>query len=146
MQRLVKTAMIALVGATICSGPSFAGFKLCNQSDEGLSVAIGYNNKEYGWVSEGWWNVDKQKCENILTGELNNRYYYIYAEGDNGGLWAAPKDQDSGFFCIKKGKFTLRNDDFQSKNEIDCESNGATTKQFKTVDTKNAQDFEFDLQ
>ncbi len=46
---------------------------------------------------------------------------------------------------MKTGKFTLRNSDFQRNNEIDCEGNAAKTKQFISVDTKDANDFEYTL-
>ena len=34
-----------------------ADFRVCNKSADKANVAIGYNSKEYGWTSEGWWSV-----------------------------------------------------------------------------------------
>jgi uncharacterized membrane protein len=31
------------------------------------------------WVVKGWWKVEPNKATQVLTGDLNNRYYYFYA-------------------------------------------------------------------
>ena len=128
------------------AGSASAGFDVCNKTRGTISVALGYHDKEHGWLSTGWWNIDPRRCESLLTGELNNSYYYIYAEDEHDGVWQARKGQDGGFFCIKKGKFTLHNDDFETRGEIDCEGNGAKTKQFTAVNTKDHTDFEYSLE
>ena len=138
---LISSA-IALVAL---SAPALAGFDVCNKTKSTVSVALGYHDKEHGWLASGWWNIEPRHCESLLTGELNNQYYYIYAEDDGEGSWSAKKSQEGGFFCIKKGKFTFLNNDFETKGEIDCEGNGAKTKQFISVDTKKHSDFEYSL-
>lgn len=139
---LAIAAMTAFVGG---SRESFADFTVCNESDQKIAVAVGYNNTELGWLSEGWWNLERRSCAAVVRGALRNRYYYIYAEGAADGVWSARRTQQGGFFCVKTGKFTLRNSDFQRNNEINCEGNGARTKQFISVDTKDANDFEYTL-
>ena len=139
----VASVVAVLAASTL---PSHADFTVCNKSGEKLSVAIGYKSGKMGWVSEGWWNIDRKKCEDVITGKLESQYYYVYAEGVKDAVWSAPKKQQGGFFCMKNGKFTFRNDDFQKKNEIDCEGNGAKTKQFIEVNTKDHDDFEYSLE
>ena len=147
MKLRTGAAGLALAAAMmIAASPAWAGFKVCNRSKEGISVAVGYNSKDYGWMSEGWWSVSPGDCTRLVSGDLDQRYYYIYAVGDDGGLWAARKgEQDGGFFCISKHKFTYRNSDYMKHNVIDCESGNETTKQFSEVDTENADDFTYNL-
>jgi uncharacterized membrane protein len=139
---LAVAAFMALVGG---SRDSLADFKVCNGSDQKVAVAVGYNSKELGWLSEGWWNVERRSCATVVSGTLKNQYYYVYAEGAADGVWSARRTQQGGFFCVRDGKFTLRNSDFQRNNEINCEGNGAKTKQFISVDTKDANEFEYTL-
>jgi uncharacterized membrane protein len=139
---LAFTALMALLGG---SRESFADFKVCNDSDQKVAVAVGYNSRELGWLSEGWWNLERRSCATVVSGTLRNQYYYVYAEGAADGVWSARRNQQGGFFCVKDGKFTFRNSDFQRNNEINCEGNGAKTKQFISVDTKDANEFEYTL-
>ncbi len=147
MTRGFIVAAVLATALLTSAGPSWAGFKVCNHSDEKISVSIGYKSSDYGWTSEGWWSAAPGDCTRILTGDLNQRYYYVYATGDDGGLWAARKgEQDGGFFCMGKRKYTFHNGDFQKNNAIDCEASGQTTKQFVEVDTKGATEFTYDLE
>jgi len=141
---LTLVAMI-VIGLVSFSSQSSAGFRVCNKSDQSANVAVGYKSNDYGWVSEGWWVIDAGNCEQIITGDLNSRYYYIYAEGTGDEVWQAKKGQDGGFFCISSSKFTLRNEDFQKGTNIDCEASGQKTKHFTEVDTGSYEGFTFNL-
>ena len=143
--RIVKLLAAFVITAGF-AGQAVAGFDVCNKSARSVSVALGYHDKEHGWLSTGWWNIDPRKCESLLTGELNNTFYYVYAEDDHDGVWQAHKGQEGGYFCMKSGKFTFHNDDFETKGAIDCEGNGAKTKQFTAVNTKDHTDFEYNLE
>jgi uncharacterized membrane protein len=139
---LVLTAGLTMTAA----GSSFAGFKVCNKSTEKANVSVGYNHRDFGWTSEGWWTIAVDDCHTILTGDLDQRYYYIYVLGDNGGTWSAGKSgQKGGFFCLSKTKYTFHNQDYRSKDkdEVDCEAGSQQTKQFLEVDTERATDFTF---
>jgi uncharacterized membrane protein len=99
------------------------GLKLCNNTDSKVGVALGYKDKN-GWASEGWWNVDPQGCETLLTGELVARFYYIYAvDYDNGGSWGG-----TAVMCTRDKLFTIRGLD-------DCEGRGYQKTGFFEVDT-----------
>lgn len=134
-------ALIFVLGAS----QSHADFRVCNKSAERVNVAIGYNSKEYGWTSEGWWGIAPGGCHDIITGRLANRYYYVYAIDDKDGVWEAEKSQEGGFFCIAKAKFTLHNREFETNRVLDCEKGDQVTKQFLSVDTKDADNFTYNL-
>ncbi len=56
-----------------------ADFRVCNGSQNLVGVAIGYRAKD-GWITEGWWQVPATTCATVIEGELQSRYYYLYAE------------------------------------------------------------------
>lgn len=144
--RILSGGFALAVGLSLTASPALAWFKVCNQSDEKISVSIGYKHSEYGWTSEGWWSIESDKCHNIVTGKLNQRYYYVYAAGSDGGVWQASKgEQKGGYFCLGKAKYTFHNRDYEKKGEIDCEAGGQITKQFLEVDTEDADNFTYNL-
>jgi uncharacterized membrane protein len=137
----VSIVPVAIFLSLVSLAPSaWAGFRVCNQSDEKVSVAIGYNNRDFGWVSEGWWDITPGECVTLLRGDLNQRYYYIYAESEN-RQWSGEKFENGGYFCISSSRFTLRNADFEDGDTIDCESGGQKTKHFRKIDTKSYTDY-----
>ncbi len=69
---LAIAAMIAFFGG---GRESFADFTVCNESDQKIAVAVGYNSAELGWLSEGWWNLERRSCAAVVKGALRNRYY-----------------------------------------------------------------------
>lgn len=139
-------AAVAATGLLLTSTASWVGSKVCNKSSEKVSVSIGYKSGDYGWTSEGWWSVEPGDCTRTVNGDLDQRYYYVCAAGDNGGLWAAHKgEQDGGVFCVAKQKFTFHNRDFSKGDTIDCEAGDQLSKQFSEVDTEAAADFTYDL-
>jgi uncharacterized membrane protein len=136
---------IAAAALLFSASASRAEFKVCNKSNERLSVSVGYNQSEFGWTSEGWWRVALGDCTTIIKGDLNNRYYYVYATGHKGGTWSGPKKQDGGFFCITKEKYTFHNREYQRGETINCERRGLQTKKFSSVDTEDSADFTYNL-
>ena len=56
-----------------------ADFRVCNESTDTVGVAIGYYDGS-DFVSEGWWHVDGEACETLVSGTLASRFYYVYAE------------------------------------------------------------------
>ncbi len=44
-----------------CRFAAHADLKLCNKTESRVGVALGYKDKQ-GWVTEGWWTVEPQKC------------------------------------------------------------------------------------
>ena len=141
--RLALVLVVAAASLPLATSGAAAGFKICNKSNERASVSIGYKHEDFGWTSEGWWRVPIGNCVDIVRGDLNSRYYYIYATGHRGGTWSGGKTQDGGFFCISKEKYTLRNRDYQKGNTIYCGK--FETKKFRIVDTGESTDFTYNL-
>jgi uncharacterized membrane protein len=140
----IQAAIVAAF-LLVTAAASHAEFKVCNKSKERATVSIGYNSSEYGWTSEGWWSVPIGDCVRIINGDLKNRYYYVYATGHKGGTWSGRKDQDGGFFCITKEKYTLHNREYQKDKTINCEKSRFQTKKFRIVDTEEATTFTYNL-
>lgn len=103
--------------------PARADLRLCNKTDNTVSIAIGYKAKE-GWTSEGWWNIPEQSCNTLIPGPLGARYYYIYArDAAKGGDWAGKWPM-----CTRFKEFTIR-------GTQDCIARGYERTGFFEVDT-----------
>ena len=76
-------AAVILASSALLPSPAFARFRVCNDSGEKISVALAYFGSDAdGWTSEGWWNLDDGECATPISGDLDNRYYYLYANGE----------------------------------------------------------------
>jgi uncharacterized membrane protein len=76
-------AAVLLVSIAFHPSPALASFRVCNDSGEKISVAIAYFGSDAeGWTSEGWWNLDDGECATPVNGDLDNRYYYLFADGE----------------------------------------------------------------
>ena len=102
-----SSAAALFVIAAAHPATAMADFKICNQSSEKISVAIAYHDQDAGnWVSRGWWNVDPGECKTPLSGELRDRYYYLYGDGEQ-HYWSGEHS-----FCVDNSdKFTLNEAD-----------------------------------
>lgn len=95
--RQIATGMLFAFTAIFSAAPASAGFSICNDAGVPITVAIGWRENN-AWSSEGWWNIAPRQCATPLSGPLQNRQYYYYAESSNGALkWH--KGPDAGFFC-----------------------------------------------
>ncbi len=71
---------------------------ICNSYRAHVYVAIMFYSFETcsgeGWNFEtmGWWSVDQGSCAIVYGNDLEdlNRYWYYYAEADDGAVWAGP--------------------------------------------------------
>ena len=127
-----------------------ADLQICNKTSlNEIYVAIGLYRGSKGWESEGWWTVAREQCETI-TGELGDRYYYLYVLGDNDGVWdgtAEERKEGSTNFCVKEDdKFTLNvNAMSNGGDNPSCEKYGYVAKRFFRVDTGRYADFIFNI-
>lgn len=79
-----------------------ADFKVCNDTQNLVGVAIGYRASE-GWITEGWWQVPATTCATLIEGELKSRYYYLYAEdAARGGRWTGNVKM-----CVAENEFKI---------------------------------------
>lgn len=103
------------------------GFRVCNKTDNLVGVALGYKQDDQ-FVSEGWWNLEKGKCETLLQGSLVSRFYYVYAiDYQAGGEWSGTQ-----YLCTNKGSFTIQ-------GNKDCIKRGFERTGFMAVDIKDNQ-------
>jgi uncharacterized membrane protein len=109
MRRLVVALALTTLAIVVASKSATAALRLCNYTESRVGVAIGYKDKK-GWVSEGWWTVepttnpDPKKCQELIKGPLNARFYYVYAiDFQKGGSWGG-----SSNFCVRDKLFTIR--------------------------------------
>ena len=96
--RLIETALAVLL-ATV---PAQAGFAVCNKAKLPAKVALARFDGKV-WRSEGWWTISPKKCENLLSGPLDARYYYLYGTDGGSGTWSG----DMMFCTAPVGPFSV---------------------------------------
>ncbi|WP_375452147.1 DUF1036 domain-containing protein [uncultured Devosia sp.] len=129
---------LALVGALIASVlffslPARADLRVCNETANPLTVALGYR-AERGWMSEGWWQTPPGDCRVLYQGDLERRFYYLFAADDiAGGAW-----DGSVFMCTRDETFTIFGVE-------DCLARGYERTGFFEIDTQNRSDWTLQL-
>ncbi len=115
------------LGYGLATEPAAADFRLCNNTNSRIGIALGYKDNE-GWATEGWWNLPARNCDTLLRGTLAARFYYIYAvDYDHGGEWSG-----QAFMCTREKEFTIR-------GTGDCLARGFDRTGFFEVDTGEQQ-------
>lgn len=129
---------LVLVGALLCGAfvsisPAYADLRVCNQTANPVSIALGYR-AERGWQSEGWWVAPPTQCAIVYQGNLNSRFFYLYVADDiGGGAW-----DGSVFMCTRDESFTIFGVE-------DCLARGYERTGFFEVDTQNRTDWTLQL-
>ncbi len=129
---------LTLVGALIASLaffslPARADLRVCNETANPLTVALGYR-AERGWMSEGWWQTPPGDCRVLYQGDLERRFYYVFAADDiGGGAW-----DGSVFMCTRDETFTIFGVE-------DCLARGYERTGFFEIDTQNRSDWTLQL-
>ena len=117
----MATLAAAGLGAT---APAHADFRVCNATPSLVGVAIGYRAKA-GWVTEGWWHIEGNKCKTLIEGALSSRYYYLYAEdAERGGRWEGDISM-----CVAEREFKIA-------GAGDCFARGFQRAGFQEYDTR----------
>ncbi|HEX4297795.1 MAG TPA: DUF1036 domain-containing protein [Devosia sp.] len=126
-------AGLALAGMLATAGPALADLRICNQSTNQVSIALGYR-ADKGWQSEGWWVAPSGKCAVVYQGDLHSRYFYLYVADDiGGGAW-----DGQNFMCTRDETFTIFGVE-------DCLARGYERTGFFEVDTQNRPDWTLQL-
>ncbi|TCV60827.1 putative membrane protein [Neorhizobium sp. R1-B] len=116
-------AMAAAGAPLLAAGAAHADFRVCNSTQNLVGVAIGYRATE-GWTTEGWWQVPASTCATLIEGELQSRYYYLYAEdAARGGRWTGNVNM-----CVAENEFKI-------VGVNDCFARGFQRMGFKEYDT-----------
>src|SRR5690349_10537008 len=115
----VATGLTAMVAAS----EARADFRVCNATQNLVGVGIGYRAKA-GWVTEGWWHVERSSCKTLIEGPLASRFYYLYAEdAERGGRWDGPITM-----CVAEKEFKIA-------GVTDCVARGFQRAGFQEYDT-----------
>ncbi len=123
----------AFVGILAFSAPAHADLRVCNETGNTVSVALGYR-AERGWMSEGWWQTPAGECRVLYQGDLERRFYYIYAVDDiGGGAW-----DGQVFMCTRDETFTIFGVE-------DCLARGYERTGFFEIDTQSRSDWTLQL-
>ena len=133
LRTLPAIAGLMLMALIASAAPARADLRVCNESSNPVSIALGYR-AERGWQSEGWWVANPSQCAIVFQGDLNSRFYYLYVADDiGGGAW----DGDN-FMCTRDETFTI----FDTEN---CLARGYERTGFFEVDTQNRTDWTLQL-
>ena len=132
--RLGSTLLLAgFAGFLAMALPARAELRVCNDTANLISVALGYR-AERGWMSEGWWQTPPGDCRSIYQGDLQRRFYYLYAVDDiGGGAW-----DGQVFMCTRDETFTIFGVE-------DCLARGYERTGFFEIDTQNRTDWTLQL-
>ncbi|MEO9231408.1 MAG: DUF1036 domain-containing protein [Devosia sp.] len=124
--RMIAVATNAVVVMLFLNiSPARADLRVCNQSSNQVSVALGYR-ADKGWQSEGWWVAAPAKCAVVYQGDLHSRFFYLYVADDiGGGAW-----NGTNFLCTRDESFTIFGVE-------DCLARGYERTGFFEVDTQN---------
>lgn len=119
---------LAVIGLSFfASDEAKADFRVCNDTKSLVGVSLGYNI-DGKWTTEGWWQIPGETCSSLLEGDLNSKFYYIYAEdADRGGQW-----RGDFFMCTADQEFKI--DGVQ-----ECFSRGYQKTGFFEIDTDNRE-------
>ena len=113
--------------------PAHADLRICNQTANIVSVALGYR-AERGWMSEGWWQAPPGDCRVLYQGDLQRRFYYLFAVDDiGGGSW-----DGQVFMCTRDETFTIFGVE-------DCLARGYERTGFFEIDTQSRTDWTLQL-
>ena len=113
-------ALAALAAGLALAGPARAELTICNNTAKPLSIAIGYKG-DTNWVSEGWWNIAVDACQDVVDGDLTNRHYYYRDFNDRIA-------GEGYYFCTKTDAFTI-------KGDAECAARGYERAEFAHLDT-----------
>lgn len=128
----VLAAVIVLLAAA-GTAPARADLRICNSTAGRVGVAIGYLDGPI-WVTEGWFNLKPNRCETIILGRLQSRYFYLHAvDYDRGGDWSGPN-----ILCTRDAEFSIR-------GPLDCYARGHERAGFIEIDTGQQADWTVEL-
>ncbi|MBJ7578339.1 DUF1036 domain-containing protein [Devosia sp. MC532] len=132
--RLGSAILLASFGGFFALAvPAKADLRICNETGNLISVSLGYR-AERGWMSEGWWQAPPGDCRVLYQGDLQQRFFYLYAVDDvGGGSW-----DGEVFMCTRDETFTIFGVE-------DCLARGYERTGFFEIDTQNRTDWTLQL-
>jgi uncharacterized membrane protein len=122
MMKFLAIGGLAALSAMLASQSAHADFRLCNTTNNRVSVSIAYTDGQT-WISEGWWNLKAGACDVLVRGPLAAQFYYVYAMDERGAEW-----KGKAFMCT-------RDHEFRITGREDCFTRGYDRSGFFEVDT-----------
>lgn len=133
LRNSILTVSLLLAGMIFIPSTAFADLRVCNQTQNTVSLAFGYR-AESGWQSEGWWVAGPEACAIVYQGDLVGQYYYIHAVDDiAGGAW-----DGTVYMCTQDSSFTIFGVE-------DCLARGYERTGFFEIDTQDRTDWTLQL-
>jgi len=121
------------VPAALVATPAMADLQVCNQTRNPVNIALGFRSAA-GWQSQGWWLATPQNCAIVYQGDLDAKFYYVFAVDDiGGGVW-----DGTVYMCTRDQSFTIIGYE-------DCLARGYERTGFFEVDTQNKGDWTLHL-
>jgi len=120
-----------------------AGLRICNKGTFRYSVAVGFVDRQKGWVARGWSSLEAGECKDALGFKLDNRYYYFFARGH--GEHANEKYTGETAFCIESRKFRIYQADYGKSSPEECAKDGLRSEKFVKVDVKGLPEYTINL-
>lgn len=119
------------------------GFRFCNKTQYLVWAAIG-TISDLGFTSKGWLRIPAGQCGVAINEDLNERYYFTYAEAvDNNGNPV----QEGGRNKIWGGSFSMctKTPRFIIDGRDNCLERGFDEHGFERIDTGNAKNWTIEL-
>jgi uncharacterized membrane protein len=155
---MLKLLGISCAALLFANTTASAGLKFCNKTVKPFSVALGYFTiADRQWHSIGWYNINPGDCGDVLTGDLDDRYYYYYAfrqdgfviKGNDEGLLPdellhefpqlRSQYDNTASFCYSRSK------SFNANADDDCLSLGLKRARFAEMDVGNSKNIAMNL-
>ena len=123
----IRDAFGLVLVSGLC-GPALAEVTICNELSARQSVAIGYEDPDGNWASEGWWRIEPGACKTVMARALGRDDLYFRTTAAGGGF-------DGPFaFCTRSDPFTIIGDE-------NCAARGYERTRFRKVDTGGADPY-----
>lgn len=134
---LLFAASVVLALVVLTPSPAAAWLRVCNQSNESVSVAVAdifdevFDTSEY---SKGWWNIEVGACAKPIDEDLSDLdTIYLYADSTH-DTWGG-----GNYFCVDpQDKFNYQDDTAESK----CTG---VKRGFRKLDTGNWKNYTYTL-
>ena len=127
-------ALLLVVYLSMAAFPANAGLVVCNQTGYELYSALGFPRGDT-WFSAGWYHFRRAICRELISGDLGNRYYFLYAHSPDDEV---VRDGDTAF-CAHPLKA------FEIQLTRDCAQGEYRVYNFYKIDTGDADDFTLTL-
>ena len=119
------------------------GLIMCNKTDYLVWAATGIV-REDSFESRGWHRVDANDCAQVINGNLDDKYYFYYAEAVTDTGRQAVR---AGRPVLWQGDFTMctKSTRFVINNREDCQARGLDAAKFRRIDTGTARKWRVNL-